>query len=375
MKRLSYRDTWVEVSLAAIRENTRVFKQHMNKNSKLLAVVKADGYGHGAEEVGRAALAAGADRLGVALLDEAIELRKAGIEAPILVLGYTKPEVVKEAIINKITLTVYSKDVLDALVTACEELQQAVKVHLKIDTGMRRVGVQTKEEALELVKGIDSKWIELEGIYTHFADADNVDETYTRMQFARFLEVTDYLAEHGYSALLKHCCNTAATICFPEMHLDMCRVGIGMYGLYPAKHMKKVISLTQAMTFQTKAVLIKEVEAGESISYGCTYQPKKKSLIATLSVGYADGLSRQLSNRGEVTIRGQRVPIVGRICMDQTMVDVTSIDEIQDDDVITIFGEEKEGYIPLDEIAEQLQTIHYEIICLIGKRVPRVYIG
>ena len=375
MKRLSYRDTWVEVSLAAIRENTRVFKQYMNKNSKLLAVVKADGYGHGAEEVGRAALAAGADGLGVALLDEAIELRRAGIDAPILVLGFTKPEVVKEAIINEITLTVYSKEVLDALVIACEELKQTAKIHLKIDTGMGRVGVQTKEEALELLKSIAGKRIEVEGIYTHFADADNVDETYTRMQFSRFLEITDYLADNGFSVPLKHCCNSAATINFPEMHLDMCRVGIGMYGLYPAKYMKKKINLTQAMTFQTKAVLIKEVAAGEPISYGCTYHTGRKSRIATLSVGYADGLSRRLSNRGEVTIKGERAPIVGRICMDQTMIDVTDIDEMQDGDIITIFGEEKKGYISLDEIAEQLETIHYEIICLIGKRVPRVYTG
>ncbi len=373
MKQTSYRDTWVEISLDAIKGNVEAFRKHINKKSKLLAVVKADGYGHGAVEVGKVALEAGAEGLGVALLDEALELREAGIEAPILVLGYTKPEAVKLAIENHITLTVYGEDVLQAIAKACHESDKTAKVHIKVDTGMTRIGIQTKEKVLDLVKSLTDERVEVEGIYTHFADADNTDETYTRQQFKRFLEITSYLEENGYQIPIKHCCNSAATISYPEMHLNMCRVGISIYGLYPGEHMKKVISLTQAMTFQTKPTLIKEVKTGQPVSYGCTYFPEKDSIVATLPVGYADGLSRQLSNKGEMTIKGDRAPIVGRVCMDQTMIDVTHLGQVNESDVVTIFGDESKGYISLDEVAERLDTIHYEVVCLIGKRVPRVY--
>lgn len=373
MKDTSYRDTWVEISLDAIRGNVSAFREHINKKSKLLAVVKADGYGHGAVEVGKAAIAAGANCLGVALLDEALELRSAGIEVPILVLGYTKPDAVKYAIEKNITLTVYSAEVIQSITEVCNDLQRTAKIHLKVDTGMTRIGVQTKEEALQLIKEVNCKHIEVEGIYTHFADADNPNEAYTRKQFAQFLEVTSFLEDNGYSIPIKHCCNSAATISYPDMHLDMCRVGISIYGLYPGEQMKKLITLKQAMTFQTKPTLIKEVTTGQAVSYGCTYTSESNSMIATLPVGYADGLSRRLSNQGEMTIKGNRVPIVGRVCMDQSMIDVTNVGEVKESDVVTIFGDESKGYVSLDEMAERLDTIHYEIVCLIGKRVPRIY--
>lgn len=373
MKRESLRDTWVEISLDAIAENVKAFRNHMNQTSKLLTVVKADGYGHGAVEVSKTAIASGADGLGVALLDEALELRQAGITVPLLVLGYTKPEAVEQALEQDITLTVYREDSIDAITKASEKLGKKAKIHLKIDSGMTRIGIQTKEEALDFVKRINQEQIEIEGIFTHFADADNPNDAYTRKQFEAFLKVTTYLEEHGYKIPIRHCCNSAGTIAYPEMHLDMCRVGISTYGLYPEEHLKKLISLTQAMTFQTKPVQIKEVSAGQSISYGRTFTPERTSQIATLPLGYADGLSRHLSNRGEVTVKGKRAPIVGRICMDQTMIDVTDIHQIKEADVVTIFGEEGKGYISLDEVASILDTIHYEIVCLIGKRVPRIY--
>lgn len=373
MKRESHRDTWVEVSLDAIRGNTRAFKEHLSGKSKLLAVVKADGYGHGAEEVGKAALEAGADGLGVAILDEALELRQARIEAPILILGYTKPEAVKLAVEQDIILTVYSEDVIKAIEEACNNLKKRAKVHLKIDTGMTRIGVQSKEEALKLVETVDSDWIEVEGIFTHFADADNPDDTYTKKQFARFQEVVEYLEAKGHHIPIKHCCNSAATIRYPDMHLNMCRVGISLYGLYPGEHLKELIQLKQAMTFQTKPTLVKNVEKNQPVSYGCTFIPERPSIFATLPVGYADGLSRTLSSKGEMTVKGKRVPIVGRVCMDQTVVDVTDVDSVTEADVVTIFGDENKGHISLDELADRLDTIHYEIVCLIGKRVPRIY--
>lgn len=374
MKRESFRDTWVEVSLDAIRKNVQAFKNHLKGNSQFLAVVKADGYGHGAIEVGKAALQAGADGLGVAILDEAMELRKAGIDAPILVLGYTKPEAVKEAVVHDITLTVYNEDVLKAAETACAELQKNVKIHLKIDTGMTRIGLQTKDEALKLLMSMESDLVEVEGIFTHFADADNVDDTYTNKQFARFLDVVGFLEEKGFEIPIKHCCNSAATISYPDMHLDMCRVGISLYGLYPEKHLKDKLPLTPAMSFHTKPTLVKEVAEKQPISYGCTYIPERDSTIATLPVGYADGLSRRLSNQGEMMVRNERVPIVGRVCMDQTMIDVTDVGEVTESDVVTIFGDERKGYIPVEEVAERLDTVNYEIVCLIGKRVPRIYV-
>ncbi|MHA6250537.1 alanine racemase [Oceanobacillus sp. CAU 1775] len=374
MKSTSFRDTWAEISLSAINQNVRAFKQYINKNSKMMAVVKADGYGHGAVEVAKEALKAGADYLAVALLDEAIALREAGITASILVLGYTKPEVVKRAIENDITLTVYSEDVIKELVKATKELQKTTKIHLKIDTGMTRLGVTTREDALELLKSIPKNTIEVEGIYTHFATADELDTTFTQEQYKRFLSIVSYLEEKNFRFAIKHCCNSAATVAFPEMHLDMCRVGISMYGLYPADSMREKIKLTQAMTLKTKPVLIRQVEKEQSISYGATYKSSSRAMIATLPIGYADGLSRRLSNRGEMSINAQRVPIVGRVCMDLSMIDVTKVEDISKESEVVVFGEPREGHISLDEVAELLDTIHYEIVCLIGKRVPRVYI-
>lgn len=370
----SYRDTWVEVSLDKIQDNVTTFKNYIHNDVKLMAVVKADGYGHGAVEVAKATIEAGADYLAVAFLDEAIQLRQAGITSPILVLGYTKLSAVEIAIKNNISLTVFTLDVVEKIIAVAEDMKQLVQVHLKIDSGMNRIGINNKEDALTLVKSITSEFVRLEGVFTHFADADSTDSNYTEQQFAKFNEIVSYLEQHGIEIPIKHCCNSAATIAFPEMHLDMVRVGISLYGLYPSEHLRERIALKQAMSFKTKAIFVKNVAAGQSISYGCTFAPKEEAIIATMPVGYADGLSRALSSKGEVTIRGERALIVGRVCMDQTMVDVTAFEQFNQDDTITIFGEPSEGYISLAEVAEQMNTIHYETACLIGKRVPRVYV-
>jgi len=370
----SYRDTWAEVSLDAISHNVQSFKRYIDeKSTRFMAVVKADGYGHGSVPVAKAAMKAGADYLAVALLDEALVLRKAGIQAPLLVLGYTGPEGADEAVENDITLTVFTKEILKKLEHAALNQKKRARIHLKIETGMNRIGLRSIEEVLEITKEMNPACIELEGAFTHFADADGLDATYTKKQFARFQTILDGVEKSGISIPIKHCCNSAGTIQYPEMHLDMVRVGISLYGLYPSEHLREKITLYQAMSFKSKPVQIKTV-AEEPISYGCTYTPKEKAVIATLPVGYADGFSRLLSNKGEVTVQGKRAPIVGRICMDQSMIDVTKVKNVSLDDTFTIFGEPSEGFIYMGEVAEQIGTIHYEVACLIGNRVPRVYI-
>ncbi|WP_249869523.1 alanine racemase [Oceanobacillus saliphilus] len=374
MNQDSYRDTWVEVSLDAIKSNVISFKNHIRKETKLMAVVKADGYGHGAVEVASTAIETGADYLGVAFLDEALKLREAGITTPILILGYTSPAAVREAVKHDITVTIYTDESVPELKKAANDFQKTAKVHLKIDSGMNRIGIQDTEEALRICQTLYSPEILLEGIFTHFADADNLDSTYTYKQFENFTAVISYLEKHDVNIQIKHCCNSAGTIAFPDMHLDMVRVGISLYGLYPSDQLHDKIKLKQAMSFKTKPVMIKKLDAGQPISYGCTYIAKGQSTIATLPVGYADGFSRQLSNNGNVTVKGKDVPIVGRICMDQTMIDVSSLDSLDKHEVITLFGDPEDGFISLGIVADQMNTIHYEAACLIGKRVPRVYI-
>ncbi|WP_085994550.1 alanine racemase [Oceanobacillus senegalensis] len=373
----SYRDSWVEISLDAVQENVKAFKRHVHPNSKFMAVIKADGYGHGAKEIADAAIEAGADYLGVALLDEAIQLRHADIDAPILVLGYTgisTSSALETAINENITLTVFTESIAEQVVHKAEKLKKMARVHIKVDSGMHRVGLKDKEKVLALVGRLKSPYVHIEGIFTHFADADNTDSTYTEKQYHHFKDVIDYLEKNSINIPIKHCCNSAGTIAYPNMHMDMVRVGISLYGLYPSEHLRETIPLTQAMSFKTKPVMIKTVECGEPISYGCTFAPERNSIIATIPVGYADGFTRALSNKGNVTVKGERAPIVGRICMDQSMIDVSHIKDVDEDDVFTIFGEPSEGFIGLAEVADQLQTIHYEIVCLIGKRVPRIYI-
>ncbi|GIO24615.1 alanine racemase [Oceanobacillus sp. J11TS1] len=371
----SFRDTWVEVSLQALAFNVKHLKQHIRKGSRFMAVVKADGYGHGAVPIAEEALDNGADYLGVAFLDEALRLREAGITAPILLLGYTPAHSVYKAVEQDITMTVYSHETIEAIRQAAETLRKKAKIHIKVDTGMTRIGVRTAEEALYLCQALDQKELEVEGIFTHFAEADNAESSdYTYKQFETFQYIYQVLEAKGYTIPIKHCCNSAATIAYPEMHLDMVRVGVSLYGLYPEPHLKEMLPLKQVMSLKTKPVLIKRVPAGESVSYGRTYTTTKDTKVATLPIGYADGLSRLLSNQGHVTIHGEECPIIGRVCMDQTMVDVSEIEDIKENTIVTIFGDPRDGYISLDTVAAQMQTIHYETVCLIGKRVPRKYV-
>jgi alanine racemase len=374
MQHGSYRETWTEISLDAIHHNVKTFKDHIGNNTKYMAVVKADGYGHGAVEVANEALLAGAEYIAVAILDEAVLLRDAGVKAPILVMGYTPPEALKEAIERDITLTVFTLEAAEAVNKLANDLQKKTRIHIKVETGMNRIGLRNKDHVLDLARSLSSEWVSIEGIFTHFADADNKDTSYTDKQFESFLEMTDYLQEQGINIPIRHCCNSAGTIAHPSKHLEMVRVGIAMYGLYPEDFMKEMIDLTQAMTLKTKPVFIKNLQAQEYISYGCTFTTERDSKIATIPIGYADGFSRLLSNRGDVIVNGERAGIVGRVCMDQSMIDVTGIDGVDRETVISIFGDEKAGHIPMAEVADLMGTIHYETTCLIGKRIPRVYV-
>jgi len=365
-----YRSTWVEVDLQAIADNIKTFRAHLPGQTKIMAVVKADGYGHGAIPVAKAALVAGAEYLGVAMLEEAIELRQAGITAPILVLGYIPAEFVAIAIEHDVTITVYHEELVPEIQAAVEKLNKEAKVHLKIDTGMGRIGVRTKEEFTRLLGAVQqSPRIKLEGAFTHFACADEEDSSYTEQQLQQFTKILE-----TYEIPLIHCSNSAAAILFPNQGYNMIRLGISLYGQYPSAYTKgKGVQLKPAFSLKAKVSHVKQVPAGAFISYGATYQVKEPSYIATVPIGYADGFSRSLSNRGSALIRGKRVPIIGRICMDQLMVDVSSVPDCRLGDEVVLIGKQGVEEITVDEVADLLHTINYEVTCMISKRVPRIY--
>ena len=377
MHAVGYRNTWAEISLDAIEHNTRWFLGQLAAPTRMMAVVKADGYGHGAVEVARTAIGAGAGMLGVAFLDEAVQLREAGITSPILLLGYTPPQSVEAAIRHNVTLTVFTDDVMKEIIECAERLKRKARIHLKIDTGMSRVGVTSEEEALSLaMKAKASSFVVVEGIFTHFADADNEDATFTELQFERFIQVIRSLEEQGITFPIRHCCNSAGTLRYPHMHLDMVRVGISLYGLSPSPAMsERVKPLRQAMQFRTRVAALKRLSPNTPIGYGCTYTTECDSLIATIPVGYADGLPRLLSNRGCALIRGRKVPLVGNVCMDQVMLDVTDVPGIEAGEEVVLFGQSAGIVLSADDLASLTGTIGYEIVCQVGKRVPRIYMN
>ncbi|MGG6310919.1 alanine racemase [Paenibacillus macerans] len=376
---IGYRDTWAEISLAAIAHNTRLFRKQAAEGSRLMAVVKANGYGHGAVESARAAINAEAEYLGVALVDEALQLREAGISQPILVLGYTPPRGVETAVRHGITLSVYTDEVLQEAIACAKRQRRQARIHLKLDTGMTRIGLPSAGAVIEMAgkAAAAAPSILLEGLFTHFADADGPDPEFTRQQFARFCACIDALAVRGIHIPIKHCCNSAAAMRFPEMHLDMIRVGIALYGLHPSERLRlPEYPLRQAMQLKTKIAALHRIEPGRTVGYSRTYRAPSERITATIPIGYADGLSRALSNRGYAMVRRQRVPIIGRICMDQAMLDVTAVKGVQTGDEVALFGGTKasEG-ISIDEVAGWMNTVNYEVVCMIGQRVPRIYPG
>jgi len=369
------RPVWAEIDLAAIAHNVREIKRLLKPGTQMMAVVKADAYGHGALPVARVALASGAERLAVAILNEALALREGGIRAPILILGYTPPEQAELLVRNEITQTVFTLDMARAVSQAAVKLGKTARVHLKIDTGMSRIGV-TPREAPDFAAAVAAlPGLEVEGVFTHMAAADEADKTYTRRQFALFQEAVEGMAARGVQVALKHVANSPTTLDLAEMHLDMVRPGIILYGLWPSTEVRREIELRPAMQLKAKVAYVKEVPADTSVSYGRKFTTTAPTVIATLPIGYADGWSRLLSNRAEVLIHGRRAPVIGRVCMDQCMVDVTGIPGVQVGDEAVLFGRQGDQFLPVEEVAAKMGTINYEMVCLISKRVPRVYTG
>ncbi len=369
---------WAEIDLDAIANNMRIIRAHTDKNAKVMAIVKADAYGHGVTAVAKTMLDSGADAFGVACVDEAVQLRKAGFDVPILILGATMAQEADTIVEYDITATVFDYNSAKHLSDAAILKGKKVKVHIKMDTGMCRIGVRVigdsaLQNSISVVKEIyNLPGIELDGIFSHLSCADTDNEKHTELQFERFMRVCSALEDEGIRIPTKHISNSAAIFRYPHMHLNMVRAGIVCYGLYPSEIIPKC-ALIPAMSLKTTVSRVETLEKDDCVSYGATYTVCSKIKEATLMAGYADGYSRLLSHKARVIINGQYVKIIGRICMDQCMADVTSVNNIAVGDVATLFGKDGDKFIPVEEIAAISGTINYEIICMISKRVPRLY--
>jgi alanine racemase len=360
-----FRPSWVRVDLDAIRHNARVLKP---ASAELMAVVKANGYGHGAVEVARAALEAGATWIGVALVEEGLELREAGIEAPILVLSELPAGSEAVAVAHRLTPTLYSDGALRRLQTAAPG---RVAVHVKVDTGMHRVGIWPPGDAAAFCARVEAAGLEVEGLFTHFARSEE-DEATTKEQLTRFLEAADAVRAAGTSLRLLHAANTGATLRHPESHLDLVRPGIGLYGIEPAPGVGADLGLRPALTWRSEVSLTKRLPPGEGISYGHRFRTERQTWVATVPVGYADGYPRQLTNVGEVLIRGRRCAVAGTVTMDQLTVDCGDL-EVEAGDEVVLIGSQGEERIDADGLGRRFGTIGYEIVSRIGARVPRRY--
>lgn len=371
------RRTWAEVDLDALKNNMRNIRNYVGNKTKVLVVVKADAYGHGAVQTAKTLISNGADCLAVAFIDEAEELRNAGISAPVLLLGYTSQQDVKRVVDAGVTPTVFSYVLAKDFSDAAMKTGKSVKIHIKTDTGMNRVGFECNEESIkEIVKISKLPGIEIEGIFTHFSCADGESREYTDMQAERFLWIVKRLEKEGIKIPVKHACNSAGIVRFPEYHFDMVRSGIITYGMPPSDDVDvSPLKLEPAMTFKGTVSRVFDVAAGEKISYGGTFSPDKDIKAAVVTAGYADGYSRLLSNKATVIVNGQPAKVVGRICMDQCIIDVTNVNNIKVEDEVIIAGGQPDCPTSFDFLAKLCGTISYELLCLVGKRVPRIYLN
>ncbi|MCR9038788.1 alanine racemase [Bacillus sp. L381] len=378
MKKLC-REVWIEVDLDAIKKNIRAIRRHIPNKSKIMAVVKANAYGHGSVEVARQALESGASELAVASVEEGIVLRRAGITAPILVLGFTALSCVKKSAVWNITLSAFQVSWIKKAnqILEKEAVSKRLSIHINVDTGMGRLGVRTEEDLLAVVKALKSStYLSWDGIFTHFSTADEPDTELTMLQHEKFISFLRFLKSQDITLPTVHMCNTAAAIAFPEFSADMIRLGIGLYGLYPSAYIKEldIVKLTPALSLKARIAYVKAmVTEPRTVSYGATYIAKPGEIIATIPIGYADGYSRALSNRGFILYRGRRVPVAGRVTMDMIMVSLGESEGKQGEEVV-IYGKQKGAEISVDEIAEMLGTINYEVVSTLSRRVPRFYI-
>lgn len=374
------RRAWAEIDLDAIEHNIKQIRKFVRPETRILGVVKANAYGHGFDQAARTLMKNGVDYLGVACIDEAMQLRKNGFRCPILILGYTSPEDAPQLVKEDITATCCDYELASVISRAAVRQNKRAKIHLKIDTGMSRLGLRYHEDNESNQKTVDTIYrmavlpnLDIEGIFTHFAAADD-DDAYTELQFSRFEEICNRLKDSGLNIPVKHCCNSAAMVRFPKMHMDMVRPGIILYGQKPAKDLDcGRISLRPAMQLKARVTNVKTVEAGVSVSYGRKFVTEKETKLITVSIGYGDGYSRVLSQKAEAIVNGTLCKLVGNICMDQCMIDATGVNTINIGDEVILFGKCDDIELPVESLAEKMGTINYEILCLIGKRVPRIY--
>ena len=373
----SYQRVWAEVDLDAIWENMVHMKENIAENTKILAVIKTDGYGHGGVPIAK--MLEQLDFMfgyAAATYEEAHVLREAGVKKPILILGYTFPYCYEELIREEIRPAVYRRDTVEELVAAAAKVGQKAKVHIKVDTGMGRIGITPDEEGLEFVRFLmGHPELEVEGIFTHFAKSDEEDKTSANHQLALFQNFIDRIqTELGLTIPVKHCSNSAAILEMPQANMDMVRAGITTYGLYPSEEVRKdIVSLRAAMSLYSHIVYCKTIHAGQSVSYGGLFTAQKDTRVATIPVGYGDGYPRSLSGKGYVLIRGKKAPILGRVCMDQFMVDISEIPGVMEGDKVTLLGVDGTERITAEELGELSGRFNYEFVCDLGKRIPRVY--
>ncbi len=369
---------YIQVDLDAIESNMQNMKKHMNPNTKMLGVIKADGYGHGAVPI--------AHRLepldfiagfAVATPEEAHILREAGVQKPIIILGYSFPYSYEILVSEDVRMAIFRRDTIEQLAQTAKKVGRKAKVHIKVDTGMGRIGISPDEEGLSFVRELVAcKEIEVEGIFTHFARADEKDKTYAVEQFTQFSQFVNRIESELHITIpVKHCANSAAIMELPQTYMDVVRAGITLYGLEPSDEVdKKLVTLKPAMSLFSKIVYIKTLHKGQYLSYGGTYVAKQDVRVATIPVGYGDGYPRSLSNKGYVLIHGKKAPIIGRICMDQMMVDISGIPNVMEGDVVTLLGVDQTEQITAEQIGELSGRFNYEFICDLSKRIPRVYI-
>ena len=363
------------INLDAISNNIQVLRNVMKNQTKFMAVVKADAYGHGDVRVAKKALQNGADALGVAHFEEAVKIRQAGITAPVLIFGYIYSGQV--AFINELdlTITIYNYDMAKALSRAAYNLGIKINAHLKIDTGMGRVGmIVNKKTICDIQKIIKMPGIKIHGIYTHLASADHKDRTYTMLQLNRFDSLLHDLEKENIEFKICHAANSAGILKYPDSHYDMVRAGISLYGLAPSNEVDiSNTNLVPAMTLKSLITSTRKVPSGFKVSYGMTYETKQETVLASVPIGYAHGFSRLFSSNGYMLVRGEKAPVAGRVCMDQTIIDVGHIPDVKAEDEVVLIGRQKDKIISADELAENINTINYEIVSSLTSRVKRIY--
>ena len=368
--------TWAEIDLDALAFNMRGIRKITNRDAMIMAVIKADAYGHGVGECARTLLENGADRFAVATLDEAVELKRMFPEVPVMILGSAMEEDAESIVKNDIIAGVYTYELAKALSDAAVSLNKTVRIHIKLDTGMSRIGYVITDgdnsAVVDEIKRISHlPLLEIEGVFSHFATSDEADKSYTKLQFERFMSICDELKSEGVNIPIRHICNSAGIMMYPEYHLDMVRPGIILYGMYPSDEVdKSCLNLRYVMSLKSTITYVKEIEPGRGVSYGKEYIADGAVKLATVPIGYADGYSRLLAKKAKIEINGEVFPVAGRICMDQCMIDVTSGNNIKRGDEALIFGS---GAVTVDDVAVWLGTINYEITCMISRRIPRVY--